>query len=472
MGKTTSRDTTRRALAWVLCAGMLLGLAWAGFGCMPKDAPARKLTAAEAKRLADVRVTNAEAGTVALAVQLPADAGGAHWAGHVDWGSPMLQAHVTSPDTDGALLQAIPGLVATRADVKADADPPRDGWVTRRTSGAESSPDNLATDIVTSAILSLTSPESADVTALRTRAMWLDEGVIDGAPVDAFRAPLLLGQVTSETEGSTDAQAEAVFWVDEDARLRRIQFNPGSQKLATIDFLLERSDDVTLTPTDVLGGAAIDPREVTTAEAERLSGLRHGNAGFSGVVSVEIPTADDQLTRATGYVDWAVPMAYIAVDAPGDDADGLRYATSTGVAARTGAVDDSPPEAMPTDGWAGRTWAAGAEAGDLDSIDLLLYRLVAMTTPAPDDPGAVAGGAAWLRDDRFGKADVTVYELRLPGDPEAKAGTAPFRYWVAEDDRLLRIEMRTGQLGLAHADLTYEKIPLIQAPYEVTALLI
>lgn len=451
------RDGLRKVFAWVVCAAILAGVGWTGASCLRQTEDPRPMTTAEADRLSRVNVHNYRAGAVAFTATLPDSVGGG-LDGRIDWSQPVLHAAVT-PEGDSTpqrLVQAVPGLVATRdGDTEAEAATPRDGWSVRhmsRDNPAGKQALAATVDIIASALLTLRADGAADAKAIQSKGSWLRQGVIDGATVDVFRAPLLLDAAGDEAR----KLPEAVFWVDADARLRRIQFDPGATSLATVDFLLSRKDVEAPAPIDMLGGAPIDPRKVTAAEADQLAGLRQRNSLGGATARVRLPVADGKIIEARGYVDWRIPMAYLAVDAPGRKNDGLLIVLPSGAATRSQKVNGKPPLTPDDTDWKAQKWSQRTtEDGKASELDTLLFKVLSMSTGTVDDVKTVKKKASWLREDSLGDTTTDVFEYPITGDAKAKArGQAPFRYWVGtKDDALHRIEMRTGKLGMALVDL-------------------
>lgn len=486
VGLTKRHERFQHGLVWLVCAGMLAGIGWTGTSCLRQHGQdeARPLTDAEADRLAQVRLHNFESGPVAMSLRLPDEAGGGGLTGQVDWSQPLInvatsRAGESKPD---GLIQAVPGLIASHDAISA-ADPaalPEQGWTVRRTradSAGTADARQTATDIVLSAVLTLSSMKAADPQRLRAKSKWLRQASIDGATVDVFRAPLmldtvLLDQAADKAAGKSDVP-EAVFWVDRDGALRRLQLDPAGTGLATADFLLEQRDVASVEPISLLGGHPNDPRELNDDEAASLAGLRQRNSLTGATVDIELPVGDDEMIRAEGYLDWRVPMVYLAVDAPGKENDGLMCAMAAGAATRAGKVDGLPPQTPPTDGWATQAWSDRVDGDKASDLDTLLFKLMVMASPAPDDLEAVKKDAAWLREDAIGKTDTAVLEFPIAGDKQAdKPGMAPFRYWVdTSDQSLRRVELRTDGLGMAHADLAPQEPPAIQIPGEVVSAL-
>ncbi|GAA4896080.1 hypothetical protein LX16_1420 [Stackebrandtia albiflava] len=470
-------------MVWLVCAGMIGAVGWAATSCLRDPVEqARRLTEAEATRLAEVRTTNQEAGPVAMRLALPDSLGGGGLEGHIDWRRHLVHAGADIEGSDATLVQAVPGLIASHTG---DADPesgevPDRGWTVRRMAAAEDPasvpPAQAATDIVLSALMALGSPQPADSGYLREKGVWLREAAVDGATVDVVRAPFLLQPdvPTGDADAASETAAvpEAVFWVDRESRLRRVQIDPGGHGLATVDFLLARSDTPEITPVDVLGGATGDPRELTDEEVARLAGLRAANSGRTAEVSLELPVSDDRVIRAEGYLDWRASLVYLAVDAPGEENDGLLFVLPTGAATLRQPVNGLPPSPPPTEGWTAQRWDDRIESGEAGDLDTLMYKLLVMGSAQNGPVEEVPDSARWLREDTRGGTTVDVYEFPLAGDPETEPGAAPYRYWVGRDDGLLhRIELRTTGLGMAHLDLTSKEVAPVTIPYGIVTAL-
>ncbi|MEV0647186.1 hypothetical protein AB0I28_18150 [Phytomonospora sp. NPDC050363] len=485
----SSHPLGRKVAVWIGAGALVLGaFSWAGVGCLNKGSEvSRSVTAEEAGRLAGMRAHNLALGTVALLARMPEELGETEVSGWVDWTQPLLYAAIkpSAQPTYTGLVQAVPGLVATRpGDMAADPEKlPADNWSVRRTAGAAPAgedPDPLgrALDIVMSAVMVLGSNGPDDVGAFQERAVWLDEGTIDGVAVDVFRAPLVVGQAPDPAE-SAEASApppastpEAVFHVDHAGQLRRVQINPGGHGLATVDLLVEQRpdpEDARIPAIDLLGGPPVTPRKVTDAEAQVLAGLRNGNADTVSAVRLTLPVGDGELLNATGWVDWRQPLAYLTIDNPGTDSDGQMFVLPGGIAWRALPVEGKAKKpSMPAaaDGWQTQQWGARIdEEGGASDLDLLMFKLLTLAAGGPDDLGSIKETASWLRESRLGKTHATTFEIPMAGDQTAPSGQAPYRYWLDSDERLRRVEMRTQQLGLGRADLTpVSDVPWIAVP--------
>lgn len=473
----TNRQKFDKVMVWVICAGMAAALGWTGVSCMNRspDQP-RPVSQAEAERLAQVRVTGAEIGIAAMRLDLPESLGGAGLDGYVDWNTPMVHATTRSDGTPTGLVQAVPGLIAAHAstDITADEEPPADGWTVRRMQPQDSpdaDPGQAAIDILLSAMLALGSPTPADSAFLAENGVWLREATIDGADVDVIRAPLLLQPDANDADAGAQ-QPEAVFWVDGDSQLRRLQADPAGNGLATIDLMLDRPDPPALEPVDILGGAAVTPRDLSDDEAERLAGLRFANSGRAALIDLRLPVADDEILTAQGWVDWRSAVAYLAIDAPGDTDDGLLFALPSGVANIAADVDGLPPTEPPQEGWTVQKWDERVDSGQAGDLDTLVYKLLSMASLEADTTEDAAEAGTWLREDTVGDAKVDVVEFATAGDPETEAGAAPYRYWLDREESLLhRVQLRTNGFGMGQATLTIEEPPMLNVPYGVVTSL-
>ena len=457
---------------------MIAGVGWTASSCLGQDEPQpRKLTHAEASRLAQVPRNNANSEPVAMSVTFDGAKGGA--TGHVDWQRQLASVATTKEGTSqpAELIQAVPGLVAThQANAESDpAAPPETGWTVRASSAnqntEESNDNKQILDITLSAVLSLIQDDATDVSTLKQESVWLKQSNIDGAAVDVIRAPLSLGASDAQGGGG-----EAIFWVDRDATLRRLQLDPASTGLTSVDFLLKKSSVDKLEPVGVLGGAANDPRDLTESQVSTLSTLRQRNSDAAAEVNMELPVGDDQVIRARGYLDWRVPLVYLSLDAPGEENDGLLLALPGGAATKQMSVDGSlPPVAPPDDGWSHQDWSQRTESDSdtASALDAMLIKLLMLRSPEMDDYQSIKDNGAWLRQDILGKSKVDVVEF--PFDPDAeehKRGQAPYRYWIGENESLLRVEMNTQGFGLAHADIKGHQPPTLSLPQNVTTTLL
>lgn len=466
-------------MVWLVVSGLVAGLGWGAVGCLnnlPAE-EARPISAEEAGRLAQIRATGVEAGTVAMRLDLPESMGDTGLEGYIDLSAPIVHAVTGDGSETTGLVQAIPGLIASNVD-GAEADPtqaPETGWTVRRMQASEdpdADPTQAVIDIMLSAILALGTIGNVDTNFLEDQGVWLEEAIVDGATVDVIRAPLLLQADTGGEGEQATTSPDAMFWVDRDSRLRRLQVDPAGTGLATVDLLLDQPQAAAIEPVDVLGGAMVDPRDLTDEEASRLAGLRYANSQRAAEVELALPVADDAVLTARGWVDWRSAVVYLAVDAPGEDNDGLLFVLPSGAATLTTPVDGPPPQTPPQEGWTAQRWGDRVDSGEAGDIDTMLYKLLAMAALEPDSVDQVTETGAWLREDTVDDATVDVVEFGGAGEAETDPGTASFRYWLDRDEPLLhRIQLRTNGFGFGRLDLTSAEPPVINIPYGIVTAL-
>jgi len=475
---TTRRQKFDKLMVWLVVAGLVAGLGWGAVGCLnnlPAE-EARPVSAEEAGRLARVKTTAAEAGTVAMRLDLPESLGDAGLEGYVDLSTPIVHAATRDGSETTGLVQAIPGLIASHAKAT-EADPsqsPDNGWTVRRMQASEDpdvDPGQAVTDILLSAVLALGTTSPVDANFLEDQGVWLREAIVDGATVDVIRAPLLLQANTGEGDQAV-ASPDAMFWVDHDSRLRRLQVDPAGSGLATVDLLLDQPEAPSIEPVDVLGGSLVEPRDLTDEEATRLAGLRHSNSQRAAEVDLALPVGDDALITAKGWVDWRSAVVYLAVDAPGEDNDGLLFVLPSGAATLSTEVDGLPPQTPPQEGWTAQRWDDRVDSGEAGDIDTLLYKLLSMAALEPDAVDQIAETSAWLREDTIADTTVDVVEFGAAGEAETEPGTAAFRYWLDQDEPLLhRIQLLTNGFGYGRLDLAAAEPPIINIPYGIVTAL-
>jgi hypothetical protein len=449
----------------ILIAVLAVGVAgWFAVSCGPDRPEAeRPVDADEAQLLAGLRYRNFTAEPVAVRMRLPLADGELTVDGYLDWSLPLLYARM--PDADGGrrLVQAVPGLVASRPDdaaAFAAMTAPGDGWAARQMLvGPADDQAQTVFDILVSSLFTLSADRVDDAGYLQERAAWRESAAIDGAAVDVFRAPIMV-----ETSGGEAASPEGLYAVDEAGELRRFQINTGGSGLATVDFLRERDLGVeALEPIDLLGGTPIEPADVDEAMAAVLAEVRYANWSRAANVEVNVPVGNDVVVRGHGRVDWRTATVYLNVD----DGDSRRL-----LLVRPGGLaeidvddgDDALPVPLPSDGWQIRPLDAAGVDEDFGPLEMLVYRLLEMSTAAPDDAAAIVEHGAVLRVDDDG-TDAPVYLVEYPvaGDAPAPAGTSAYRYRVA-DGRLVEVEMMTFH-GVASAELEPADYDLIAIPW-------
>jgi hypothetical protein len=421
-----------------------------------------------------------------------------HAVGWVDWRRPMtyLALSGSTPGVVTGLVQAVPGLVATRdapvppsrtPELPPDGgtrivdhhpSPPSDlpdgGWWLRH-AGAErgTSTAPAAVDALVELLFSMAAarPDAADLLA-DGESRWLRRDRTGGYGVDVLLGPVALparraagpvapGSPRLETpeQSLTAMGGGARYWVDDRARLHRVE--------AVLDAVgvrvdLERDDRTTFPALDLLGGAPVHPRPVTDQEAWALSEVRPRNRAAGGAqATLAIPTASGRTARATGWVDWSRTVGYLAWH-DRDQPDGLLWADRTGVAGRPGEPAGPPPLPAPTGGWHREPWAErGDEYGGWD-LDLLVHEALSFASWMPDDPELLRETAVWLRRDELAGEPVNVFEIPRSVESGVEAGQARLRYWVGEDSGLLRrLEIRTRSGGYGQLDLDPGPVPYL-----------
>lgn len=461
---STTAVPLKSALLWVVAIITAIAIAgWFAVSCTPGGAGAeRPVNEAEAALLAGMRERNLADEPVALRMSLPVEGETVVVDAYLDWQTPLLYARV--PDSRSAesgeyrLVQAVPGLVASRADddaAFAAAAVPADGWATRQMLSGAATPLETTFDILASSLFTLTADQADDPAKLAAQATWREESVIDGEPVDSFRAPIMV----ESTEQSGPAP-EALYSLDADGTLRRFQVNTGAERLSAVDFLREAEFEAAgLVPIGLLGGPAIAPEPVDEDLAATIAGLRSANHSSAAEVELAVPTGDDQVTTARGTVDWRTMTAYLHLS----DTSGERLLLARpGGFAILPTAEPALPEVPPTEGWETHALDAEDAAENFGPIETLVYRLLELSAEEAEDVQAVVDTAFLLRTDE----GVAVVEFPVAGDAEAAPGQSAFRYHVGEE-RLRAVEMMT-YYGVASAELTYAELPMVYVPWEVS----
>jgi hypothetical protein len=447
----------------------------------------RPVTAAEAGLLAGMRARDYQDGYASFRAVVGSPSEAVRITGRLDWRRPMVyftSLGATPGPADG-LVEAVPRLVAVRAgrptahdaasaggsasatgahpspsaddsDTGPPAVPPDDGWRIRGL--APEGPSASAFDILINLLFALASPQADPV---QPAAHGVRQDTVDGARVAVLDAP---PPPTSKT-------SEVRYWLDGTGGLRRLEALLAENLPVRVD--IQRADPAGGTASagstaaaggpataavpviDLLGGAPVAPRPITSAEAELLARLpaRDRSSG-GGRLTVQLPVQPASLIDGQGWLDWRAGRASLAAGNPDDDtqrsrlwADGYRVS----MRGRTG-------------GWRTTTWS-NRPASDLDT--LLRSALAAtsarfgLTNPAGlTDP---AGATSFLRRDDLHGVPVTVFEIRLPGE-NARPGQGRLRYWVDRTGLLLRVELRTALGAFAHLDITPATVPALPRP--------
>lgn len=489
-------------------AGLTRGLT----SCAPPEeqAAARPLSAAEAGRLAAMRLHNYEDGVVGVRATIGEPGAQSHLSGWVDWRRPLVYLAV-SGSAEG-LVQAIPGVIAVRQvgagrtptpapaepPPEPPAEPPADGWQVRRL--VLGGPGASALDSFVGLLFTIAAakPDTPDL-LVRSESRWLRRDLAAGVPVDVLLGPAVppsarptpagtrapFGPVArpSRTVSPSTATAPAttptvaatslaamggavVYWLDAGARLRRFEALLDANLPVTAD--LQRESRVVLTAIDLLGGRPIAPRAVTADEARTLARLRQRDrAARGGEVSLTVPTDTGGLQRGAGWLDWRTAVAYLGIDDGGGRV--LVRADRDGVATRPAPPGghqpgDLPPLPLPRDEeWRFASWEErGDTMGGFD-LDLLLGEALALSGLSRDDTNALRRTAVWLRADKVAAGDpVAVYEIPKPVEKGVPRGGARLRYWVDEAGVLRRLELRTRNGAFGWLDLDPGEVPTLR----------
>lgn len=448
---------------WVMAIIVAIAVAgWFAVSCSPDQSSAeRPVSEQEAALLAGMRERNNGDEPVAVRISVPTDGGKVTADGYLDWQVPMLYARVPDADGEHRLVQAIPGLIATRADDEAafsELRVPEGGWTTRQMLTGAVTPLDTTMDILASSLFTLTSAQADDPAELAEKATWREEGVIDGEAVDSFRAPIM---VQSDQEGAADP--EALYSLDKAGDLRRFQVNTGEASLSAVDFLRDVEIDATgLVATDLLGGPAIAPVAVDGALAETIAQVRAENWQATAAVELTVPTGDGQVTTGHGEIDWRTMTAYLHLA----DASGQRlFLARPGGYATRAAEGDGRPETLPADGWETHTLGEEDAAEQFGAVEQLVFRVLEMAAEDAEDADAIAEQAFLLRTDEIDGASVNVVEFPVAGDAEANPGQSAFRYHL-NGERLSEVEMMS-YFGVASAELSPEDFPMVEIPWEL-----
>lgn len=192
------------------------------------------------------------------------------------------------------------------------------------------------------------------------------------------------------------------------------------------------SDASTTIATSAAPSGAVEPRPLNAAESQQLASFRR-RAYEAGVRSVDAVIASDATSvQIRGWIDTVDHVGYGMVTGVGV-APFLVTWTSTEVAAQafTGSVPTLP---IPDTGWE-RT-ALDHEASHLAAAQVMLLSLA---SNAPENPQLLRqSGATWLRADRVGDIPVDVMTGPIPEG----ATSSSYRYWIAPEGDLLRLEAR------------------------------
>ncbi|MDG4799721.1 hypothetical protein [Micromonospora sp. WMMD980] len=385
------------ASATVLVTGLLGG---SPRPSAPTDAP-RPLSAAEADRMAALRVTNLRDVRAGVRITVGAGPSRTDLLGWVDWARPLVYLDVGGPGAgaDRGLVQATASALLVRPDATAlptparpPLVPPDDGWRLREPTAGR------GLTAVRDLLLSL-GADRVDPTAPDGR--WLRRESLAGVEVDVLRAPL----------AAASGDPLPRLWLDRDARLHRLAGRLPDGTATTVDLI--RADRPTPHPVDVLGGRSGQPRAPTDDEADRLSRLpARLRAAGAATVSVAAPLGPSANLAGAGTLNWATDSASLALT---DQDTGRRTRREV----RTGPV--AHPQASPDDP------GAASPATRADGLDRLLATALRAGAHPPGEP------AVRVREDRTAGRTVDVVEV--PGG---------LRWWLDRGGLPRRLELHTG----------------------------
>ncbi|MFF4890858.1 hypothetical protein [Micromonospora chersina] len=417
------------ASAAALVAGLL---SWSPEPADPAET-ARPLTAAEAERLAALRVTNQRDVRAGVRVTLGAGGGRTELVGWVDWARPLVYLDVGGPGAgaERGLVQGTASTLLVRPDPAAAPTPappplvpPDDRWRLRDL------PAGRGVPAVRDLLLGLGTVQVDPVTP---EARWLRRETVDGVPVDVLQAPL---PVLQDAGSAPDRRPR--LWVDRDARLHRLAGWLSDGTPVTVE--LARSDRPTLRPVDALGGRPGLPRALSDGEADRLARLpARLRAAGGATLTVTAPSGD---LRGSGWLSWAGSAAYLSVVEADDPGRRTLVRARPGSVARL-VVPAGGAAAPPLPAPDGLVRAVGRPPGD-DVERLVDEALRGAATAAP------ATGAVRVRDDRVADRAVDVIEVR-----------GRLRWWLDRSGLPRRLELRTGRGVWVQLDLAPGRVPAL-----------
>jgi hypothetical protein len=485
------------ALAALVIGALIAGNGLVSCGEQPEAAAfkSRAVTAAEATRLAGVRLTNYKAGHVGIGVTIGAGAGSVHMTGWVDWRQPLIYLNsIGTPNgPDDGMLQAIPGVVAIRpglyrpaATSKGNTPPypappvpaPPTGWQVRPIEPG-SAIDTMITLLFS--MRSGTVDNAGQIAAIGTKLIGQER--INGIPVDVIdgaavppAAPKASAAPTPSPSGLpfADQGGQVRYWVDAQSRVLRVAalVNPTT----TLQINFNRTDKTDPSAIELLGGAVVTPRPLTTAELKLLSKMRvNDRVSGGGVITLAVPVGQQKLYSATGWIDWAVPSLYATLrNNKASTPDATLRADAYGMTVRgslTGTPGTNPggPLAAPAihpsaSGWKRTTWSDYADQYGEPDLQLILNELLALSSWSKDDPAGLKPVASRLRTDTVDGVAVTVFEIRQPSESTVPPGYGRLRFWVDAHGLLRRLELRTRTGAYGYVTITPSAVPNLPNP--------
>jgi hypothetical protein len=181
------------------------------------------------------------------------------------------------------------------------------------------------------------------------------------------------------------------------------------------------------------------PATMTVAQADHLALARFTEYQLgASTIQALVPISGQSFT-ITGRIDWRAHRA-LAVITPTNTPSAPASATqlllwTPNWLAVHGTWKGPAPTTPPPDGWTPRPWQPGAE------LDTVLRLILDLAAARPENAQLLRqSGAIALRTDTVGTRPVTVYQ----GPPSADGTGSHTRYWIADDNTLLRFEARAG----------------------------
>ncbi|MFG1674996.1 hypothetical protein [Micromonospora sp. NPDC049282] len=411
------RPTRRRATlaALVVAAAASAAVLVAGLPGRSPERPTpageeRPLSAAEAERVAALRVTNLRDVRAGVRVTVGAGRDRTDVLGWVDWARPLVYLDVGGPGAgaDRGLVQATASALLVRPDPAAlptparpPLVPPGDRWRLREPSAGHG----------LSAVRDLLLGLGADrVDPAGREGRWLRRESLAGVPVDVLRAPL----------ATPAGDPRPTLWVDRDARLHRLSGRLPDGTAVTVD--LVRADRPTPHPVDALGGRPGQPRALTDDEAGRLARLpARLRATGSATVSAAAPLGPSANLAGAGTLSWTTASASVTVT---DEDTGRRTRRHVG----TGPV--AHPQTSPDHP------GAPSPPAPADELDRLLAAALRAGLHPPGEP------AVRIREDQTADRTVDVVEV-----------ADGMRWWLDRTGLAHRLELRTSRGVWIHLDL-------------------
>ncbi len=493
----------RRAVALVALAALIVGALFVGNAFLSRARqpstptfPSRPVTAAEATRLAGVRLSNYTAGHAAVFVTIGSGLTAVRMNGWVDWRQPLIYLNSVGQTAgpDDGMIQAIPGVVAVRpglyrppatggtayAPYPAPPIPaPPTGWQVRPIEPG-SAIDTMITLLFSMRAASI--DNASQISAIGTLLVGTDE--INGVPVDiidgAAVPPVAASQPTATPTGLPFAAqgGQVRYWVDAHSRVLRVEALVDPTTTLRIDF--NRSDRTDPSAIELLGGAANKPTPLTAKQLTLLAKMRKADdAAGGGVITLAVPVDQQTLYSATGWVDWHVPAVYATIrnnksSSPDAtlraDAAGLTvYGTLTGTAGQNAGGALAKPSLHPApSGWKRTPWTGYADQYGEQDLELIMNELLAVSSSMPDDPATLKPIASRLRSDTVDGVPVTVFEVRQPAEAKVTPGYGRLRFWVDAHGVLRRLELRTRTGAYGYITITPGNVPTLPDPVPAT----